>query len=127
MRDKKSLEGNFDAAFETIFRISTVFIKGSRNFVFIQCHQVDIFLDDLNNLISTFCVCSDGFQGLSKAFHYSVQILLLRNCLLILKCFLKPSLTFLLCAWLLMFSSVGTLIYCREKAQELICHRRLPV
>jgi hypothetical protein len=25
--------------------------------------------------ISTFCVCDDGFQGLSKAFHYPVQLL----------------------------------------------------
>jgi hypothetical protein len=35
VREKESLEGNFDEAFETIFRISTVFIEGNRNFVFI--------------------------------------------------------------------------------------------
>jgi hypothetical protein len=29
----------------------------------------------LNILISTFCVCDDGFHGLSKAFHYPKQIL----------------------------------------------------
>jgi hypothetical protein len=29
----------------------------------------------LNILISTFCVCDDGFQGLSEAFHYPIQLL----------------------------------------------------
>jgi hypothetical protein len=28
-----------------------------------------------NILISTFCVCADGFQGLRKAFHYPIQLL----------------------------------------------------
>jgi hypothetical protein len=28
-----------------------------------------------NKLISTFCMCADGFQGLSKAFHYLIQLL----------------------------------------------------
>jgi hypothetical protein len=28
-----------------------------------------------NILIITFCVCADGCQGLSKAFHYHVQLL----------------------------------------------------
>ncbi len=32
-----------------------------------------IFLDGLNILISTFCVCA--FQGLLKAFHYPIQLL----------------------------------------------------
>ncbi len=27
------------------------------------------------HLISTFCVCADSFQGLSKAFHYPIQLL----------------------------------------------------
>jgi hypothetical protein len=41
--------------------------------------------------ISTFCVCAEGFQGLSKAFHYPIKLLtfnlllLLWNYLLILK------------------------------------------
>ncbi len=35
---------------------------------------MDIFLKVLNNLISTFFVCADGFQGLSKAFHYPTII-----------------------------------------------------
>jgi hypothetical protein len=31
-----------------------------------QCHEIDIFLKVLKILISTFCVCADGFQGLKK-------------------------------------------------------------
>jgi hypothetical protein len=34
------------------------------------------FFEGLNISISTFCVCDDGFQGLSKDFHYPIQILL---------------------------------------------------
>ncbi len=33
------------------------------------------FLLELVILIRTFCVCADGFQGLSKAFHYPTQLL----------------------------------------------------
>ncbi len=47
------------------------------------------FFECLNILISSFHVCADGFQGLSKAFHYPIQLLpfylLLWNYLLILK------------------------------------------
>jgi hypothetical protein len=32
-------------------------------------------LEGLNILISTFCICADGFQGLSKAFRYPIKIL----------------------------------------------------
>jgi hypothetical protein len=38
-----------------------------------QCHEIDIFFEGLNILISTFCVCADVFLGLSKAFHYPVK------------------------------------------------------
>jgi hypothetical protein len=31
----------------------------------------------LNILISIFCVCAGGFQGLSKAFHYQVKFYLI--------------------------------------------------
>jgi hypothetical protein len=31
-------------------------------------------MESLNILIGTFCVCADGFQGLSKAFHYPLQL-----------------------------------------------------
>jgi hypothetical protein len=31
-----------------------------------------IFFEGLNILSSTFCVCADDFQGLSKNFHYPV-------------------------------------------------------
>ncbi len=35
------------------------------------CHEMDIFFESLNILIHTFCVCAEGFQDPSKAFHYS--------------------------------------------------------
>jgi hypothetical protein len=48
-----------------------------------------IFFEGLVNLISTFCVCADGFQRIYKSFHYPIQLLtfylLLRNPLVILK------------------------------------------
>ncbi len=51
-----------------VFSGPYVFLKG-------QCHEMYIFVEGLNILISTFCVCADGFQGLSKALHYSIQLL----------------------------------------------------
>jgi hypothetical protein len=41
-----------------------------------RCHEIDIFVEGLNILISTFCVLDDGFQDLSIAFHYPVVQLL---------------------------------------------------
>jgi hypothetical protein len=35
--------------------------------------RIRIKEEGLNILISTFCICADGFQGLSKAFHYPIQ------------------------------------------------------
>jgi hypothetical protein len=35
-----------------------------------QCHEMDI-RDGLNILTGTFCVCADGFQGLSIAIQYN--------------------------------------------------------
>jgi hypothetical protein len=35
----------------------------------------EYFFEGLNILISTFCVCADGFQGLSKTFHCPIQLL----------------------------------------------------
>ncbi len=32
------------------------------------------FFEGLNILISIFCVGVDGFQGLSKAFHYPINL-----------------------------------------------------
>ncbi len=32
-----------------------------------QCHEMEICFEGLNILFSTFCVCADGFQDLSKA------------------------------------------------------------
>ncbi len=37
----------------------------------------EYFFEGLNNLISIFLVCADGFQGLSKAFHCPIQLLTL--------------------------------------------------
>ncbi len=54
----------------------------SRNSLKGQCHEMDIFFEGL--LISTSCVCVDGFQGLSKAFHYHT----LYNCYLFI-CFFE--------------------------------------
>ncbi len=34
-----------------------------------------IFLLTLSILISTFCACVDGFEGLSRAFRYPIQLL----------------------------------------------------
>jgi hypothetical protein len=33
------------------------------------------FFEGLNILISSFCSCGDGFQGLSEAFHFPIQVL----------------------------------------------------
>jgi hypothetical protein len=33
-----------------------------------QCHEMDIFFEGLNILISTFCVFAGRFPGLSKSF-----------------------------------------------------------
>jgi hypothetical protein len=40
-----------------------------------QCHEADIFFEGLNISISAFFVSADGFQDLSKAFHYPIQLL----------------------------------------------------
>jgi hypothetical protein len=52
------------------------FVIGLQLFLQGQCHEMDIFFEGLNILISTFCVYADGFQDLSKAFHYPIQLLL---------------------------------------------------
>jgi hypothetical protein len=36
-----------------------------------QCHEMGFF-EGLKILISTFCVCVDGYQGLSKSFQFSL-------------------------------------------------------
>jgi hypothetical protein len=45
-----------------------------------QRHEMDIFIEGLNILISTFCVLDGGFQDLSIAFHYPVVQLLTCIC-----------------------------------------------
>jgi hypothetical protein len=39
---------------EYSYAADLVFLKG-------QCHEMDLFFQGLNILISTFCVCADGF------------------------------------------------------------------
>ena len=48
------------------YLVSKIKGTGSRNGYFVK----GLFI-----LIFTFCVCADGFQGLSKAFHYPIQLL----------------------------------------------------
>jgi hypothetical protein len=38
-----------------------------------QCHEMDIFFWR-KILISTFCLCADGFRGLLKALHFPIQL-----------------------------------------------------
>ncbi len=63
-----------------LFKLATLFrqdciLKGSllRFLLKRQCHKIDTFLVGITTLIST-CVCADSIQGLSKAFHYPIQI-----------------------------------------------------
>jgi hypothetical protein len=39
--------------------------------------QDGYFFEGINIFISTFCVCANGFQGLSTAFRYPIQFSLL--------------------------------------------------
>ncbi len=62
-----------------------------------QCFEMDIYFEGLNILISTFCVCADGFKVLQKLFTtLSIQLFNLFNCFFEIsysfwKCLLKPS------------------------------------
>jgi hypothetical protein len=47
--------------------LSALYLYGQR-------HEM-IFFGGLLIFISTFCLCADGFQCLSKAFHYPIQLL----------------------------------------------------
>ncbi len=81
----------------------------------------------VNILISTFST----FYGLSKDFHYPVQLftLLLWNYLLILKMLTETlfRIPFSVISWFYLAPSRQPLLGCRENAQELFCHMRLPV
>ncbi len=67
----------------------------------------------------TFCACADGFQGLSKASHYPIQISTFYLLLLICKFLMKPSSKFS-SLWLVDNLRCRPLIGCRENAQEII-------
>jgi hypothetical protein len=58
----------FTLALDGTYFLRVLFLKGTVS-------RDGYFFDGLNILISTFCVCADGYQGLSKAFHYPVQLL----------------------------------------------------
>ncbi len=88
------------------------------------------FFEGLNILISTFCVCADCFQGLSKAFHYAIQLLtfylLLWSYLLILKMITETLLR-------ISFSVIGSkklartlcLIFHSSKKQKIVHFQRM--
>jgi hypothetical protein len=40
-----------------------------------QCHEMIYFFEGLNILISTFCECADGFQGLSQKLFTTCTII----------------------------------------------------
>ncbi len=63
-----SLEEYFTLALDGTYFLRVLFLKGT-------VLRDGYFFEGLNILISTFCVCADGFQGLSNAFHYPVQLL----------------------------------------------------
>ncbi len=50
--------------------------------------SLDGHFSDLN-INSTFCLCADGVQGLSKAFHYTIHLLTFYLLKLLIKIFLK--------------------------------------
>jgi hypothetical protein len=75
-----------------------------------QWHEMNSFFEGLNILISTFCVCADGFQGLSKAFHYLTQILTFCCAVLNLLTnfgndYRNPPQNSLLCDWSMFYST----------------------
>jgi hypothetical protein len=86
------------------------------------------FFEGLNILISTFCVCANGFQGLLKAFHCLTQILTFYCAFLKLltnfkKRLLNPSQNSLLCDWSMFYSADLSL----AAGMNLQNRRRLPV
>ncbi len=91
-----------------------------------QCHEYFFGWSECFNEYPTFCACADCFQGLSKAFHYPIQISTFYLLLLICKFLMKPSSKFS-SLWLVDILRCRPLIGCRENAQEIMCHRQLPV
>ncbi len=79
-----------------------------------------MLFEGLNILISTFYVCADGFQGLSNAFHYPIQLFTF-FCffeITVLANFKMLTETLLLCDWS-MFSSAD-LSLAAGKMQKII-------
>jgi hypothetical protein len=93
------------------------------------------FFEGLNILISTFCACADGFQGLPKAFHYPIYTIInfLFASLELLTNFenLTETPSPIPFPVIGRCSLMSTLIGCRENAQELqgasnVIYRRPP-
>jgi hypothetical protein len=67
-----------------------------------QCHEMDFF-EGLNILISAFCACTDGFQGLSKAFttlyNYYIFICFFETLTNFENAYLNSPQNSLLCDW----------------------------
>jgi hypothetical protein len=82
-----------------------------------QCHEMNIFFKGLNILISTFCVCADGFEGLSKSLSLLNRINFLFSSLKLLinfkNAYLNLPQNFLLCYWS-MFSSADLTLAARK-------------
>ncbi len=89
------------------------------------------FFEGLKFLIIIFWVCADGFQGLSRTFHYPIQFLTFYLVfwiyLLILKMLTEALLRIPFSVIGRCFSLVPTSPWLQENAQQLTCHRRLPV
>ncbi len=93
---------------------------------FRPCHEMDIFFEGLNILISTltFCVCADGLQGLSRSFHYSIQLLIFISWNYLNLKMLQNSLFF---DWSMFSSADLSLAAGKMRKNKLGCYRRLSV
>ncbi len=107
---------------DTVFEISHCFkVTVSRD---------EYFFEGLNILISTFCVCADGFQSLSNSFSLPDTIInfLFASLKLLTNfdnayCEVKPPQSSFLCDWSMFFSA--DLSWLKENAKEVTFNRRL--
>ncbi len=66
---------NVKATFETHFLLRKITFHLSTLKEPVSTLSDGYFFTGLRILISTLCVCTDGFQSLSKAFYYPVRLL----------------------------------------------------
>ncbi len=78
------------------------------------------FFEGLNILISSFCVCAEGFQDLSQSFHYHLALLLVLK--MLTETFLRLSLSVTVRC-----SLVPTSHWLQGKCARITRHRQLPV